>query len=264
MINLNTVKEITTANGLDFIIGGYKGQIYKVPANEIISPPGSGGSGAVWGSVTGTLSDQMDLQIQLDSKQSELVSATNIKTINGTSVLGSGDLVIAGGGGTNPTSGLMPYNSGGSFVDTSIEIGSAFGSPTYKFKDSTIVSATYFTDTFLNMDYSVNEYSFGIASFSGGIPSAEIGMAMTGMRMVIGMNMQGGTDGVIRANGNTGVVSIGAYGVEYALGVNPFGGGVLIGSGFMETIPPANATVPAIWIWVTNENGLQYKIAGYQ
>jgi hypothetical protein len=168
------------------------------------------------------------------------------------------------GAGTNPTSGLIPYNSGGSFVDTSIEIGSAFGSPTYKFKDSTIVSATYFTDTFLNMDYSVDEYSFGKASFSGGIPSADIGMAMTGMRMVIGMNMQGGTDGVIRANGNTGVVSIGAFGVEYALGVNPFGGGVLIGSGFIDTIPPANSTVPAVWINITNESGVQYKIAGYQ
>jgi hypothetical protein len=168
------------------------------------------------------------------------------------------------GAGTNPTSGLMPYNSGGSFADTSLEIGSIFGSPTYKFKDSTKVNATYFTDTFLNLDYSVNEYSFGIASFSGGIPSADIGMAMTGMRMVIGGNMQGGTEGIIRANGNTGVVSIGAFGVEYALGVNPFGGGVLIGSGFMETIPPANSTVPAIWIWVTNENGVQYKVAAYQ
>lgn len=32
-------------------------------------------------------------------KQALLVSATNIKTINGTSILGSGDLVVAGGGG---------------------------------------------------------------------------------------------------------------------------------------------------------------------
>jgi hypothetical protein len=169
-----------------------------------------------------------------------------------------------GGGGTNPTSGLMPYNSGGSFADTSLEIGSIFGSPTYKFKDSTKVSATYFTDNFLNMDYSVNEYSFGIASFPGGIPSTVIGMAMTPTRMVIGMNMQGGTEGIIRADGNTGVVSIGAFGTAYHLGVNPFGGGVLFGSGFIDTIPPANSGSPQVWINITNENGVQYKVAGYQ
>jgi hypothetical protein len=34
-----------------------------------------------------------------DGKQDDLISGTNIKTINGTSVLGSGDLVISGGGG---------------------------------------------------------------------------------------------------------------------------------------------------------------------
>lgn len=53
----------------------------------------------VWGTFTGTLSDQADLQSVLDNKQSTLVSATNIKTINGASVLGSGDLVVAGQGG---------------------------------------------------------------------------------------------------------------------------------------------------------------------
>jgi hypothetical protein len=34
-----------------------------------------------------------------NDKQDELVSGTNIKTINGSSVLGSGDLVVSGGGG---------------------------------------------------------------------------------------------------------------------------------------------------------------------
>lgn len=38
-------------------------------------------------------------QTALDAKQSTLVSGTNIKTINGSTVLGSGDLVISGGGG---------------------------------------------------------------------------------------------------------------------------------------------------------------------
>lgn len=38
-------------------------------------------------------------QTALNAKQDTLVSATNIKTINGSSVLGSGDLVVGGGGG---------------------------------------------------------------------------------------------------------------------------------------------------------------------
>lgn len=56
----------------------------------------TGGGGASWGSVTGTLSSQTDLQNALDAKQATLVSATNIKTINGSTVLGSGDLTVSG------------------------------------------------------------------------------------------------------------------------------------------------------------------------
>lgn len=39
------------------------------------------------------------IQTQLNAKQATLVSATNIKTINSTSLLGAGDIVIAGGSG---------------------------------------------------------------------------------------------------------------------------------------------------------------------
>jgi len=41
------------------------------------------------------ISTVTDLQTTLDDKQDELVSGTNIKTINGASVLGSGDLVVS-------------------------------------------------------------------------------------------------------------------------------------------------------------------------
>lgn len=87
-----------------------------------------------WGQITGTLSNQTDLQSALDAKQDvisdlntirtgaelgstavqpgtlstelankqdTLVSGTNIKTINGTSILGSGDITIQGGGGSS-------------------------------------------------------------------------------------------------------------------------------------------------------------------
>lgn len=46
-----------------------------------------------------SIAEVTSLQSSLDSKQATLVSGTNIKTINGTSVLGSGDITISGGGG---------------------------------------------------------------------------------------------------------------------------------------------------------------------
>jgi len=52
-------------------------------------------SDATWGTITGTLSTQTDLQTALNTKQNTLVSGTNIKTINGNSLLGSGNLVIS-------------------------------------------------------------------------------------------------------------------------------------------------------------------------
>jgi hypothetical protein len=47
---------------------------------------------AVWGGITGNLSDQTDLQSALDLKQDDLVSGLNIKTLEGQSLLGSGNI----------------------------------------------------------------------------------------------------------------------------------------------------------------------------
>jgi hypothetical protein len=52
------------------------------------------GSGASWGNITGTLSSQSDLQTALNAKQNTLVSSTSIKTVNGNSLLGSGNVNI--------------------------------------------------------------------------------------------------------------------------------------------------------------------------
>jgi len=48
-----------------------------------------------------TVANVTGLQTALDTKQVTLVSGTSLKTVNGTSLLGSGDLVISGGGGGN-------------------------------------------------------------------------------------------------------------------------------------------------------------------
>lgn len=67
--------------------------VYNANDQPVQLPEGGGGA---WGSITGTLTSQTDLQNALNSKQATLVSATNIKTVNGSSLLGSGDLVIGG------------------------------------------------------------------------------------------------------------------------------------------------------------------------
>lgn len=61
-----------------------------------------------------------DAQTQFAGKQATLVSGTNIKTINGTTILGAGDLVVSGGGG----SGTFLLDDGTAAID-----------PTFTFDD---------------------------------------------------------------------------------------------------------------------------------
>jgi hypothetical protein len=51
-------------------------------------------SAAAWGGITGTLSSQTDLNTALNAKQDSLVSGTSIKTVNSTSLLGSGNVAV--------------------------------------------------------------------------------------------------------------------------------------------------------------------------
>lgn len=59
----------------------------------------SDGGGVAWGDITGTLSDQYDLNTALNAKQPTLISGVNIRTVNGQTLLGSSNLEISGGGG---------------------------------------------------------------------------------------------------------------------------------------------------------------------
>ena len=61
--------------------------------------PGEDGTDAIWGNITGDISNQTDLVSSLQTKQNLLVSGTNIKTINNQSILGSGNIDIQSGGG---------------------------------------------------------------------------------------------------------------------------------------------------------------------
>lgn len=79
--------EISEFNG-----SGYETK--SITGQEIIDA--AGGGGVAWGDITGTLSSQTDLDTALSGKQATLVSGTNIKTINSTSLLGSGNISVSG------------------------------------------------------------------------------------------------------------------------------------------------------------------------
>jgi hypothetical protein len=54
------------------------------------------------------------IQTQLDAKQATLISATNIKTINGASLLGSGDIIA--GGTPSGVAGAIQFTNGSAFA----------------------------------------------------------------------------------------------------------------------------------------------------
>jgi len=86
--NATLIYIVSDAN-CDVKVNGWYTRVIRKNLN-IVEIAGGGGS---WGSITGTLSDQTDLQSALNAKQETLVSGTNIKTVNGVSILGSGDLI---------------------------------------------------------------------------------------------------------------------------------------------------------------------------
>lgn len=61
----------------------------------------------------GTLGDPIDLTVDPATKQDILVSGTNLKTINGNSLLGSGDLTISGGSGDPQSPWLSNIDANG-------------------------------------------------------------------------------------------------------------------------------------------------------
>lgn len=89
------------------------------------------GGSSTWGNITGTLSNQADLQTALNSKQATLVSGTNIKTINGNTLLGSGDILISG----SLTKGIVEVDFGSNTTQSDIA--------TVSVVDATITPTSY-------------------------------------------------------------------------------------------------------------------------
>lgn len=78
------------------LANSYKGTVTGVKINGTTKSPASG---------VVDLGTVITSHQDISGKQDKLVSGTNIKTINGTSLLGSGNIVISGGGGSSSGSG---------------------------------------------------------------------------------------------------------------------------------------------------------------
>ena len=85
-----------TVDGNDKVVGtdGSTGTVRNYSVSELASYINSL-SPHEWGAITGNIEDQNDLSLILDGKQSVLVSGVDIKTVNGESLLGSGDIEIS-------------------------------------------------------------------------------------------------------------------------------------------------------------------------
>ena len=114
------VKMITSEDDLEntqIELASKAGSLLDTIANledRSVSSSGGGGGSTSWDAITGKPSTfppsahnhderyytESEIDALLSAKQSTLVSGTNIKTINGESVLGSGDIEIQGGGGS--------------------------------------------------------------------------------------------------------------------------------------------------------------------
>ena len=139
---------------------------------------------------------------QLAAKQDTLVSGTNIKTINGTSVLGSGNIVTPS---TNPSgvAGAIQFSNGSAFAsdaanlfwdDTNNRLGIGTNTPTQTLDVRNTGTAAIF-----NVQNNAGGFSFGVDSAGG------YGQAGTAGKGVAFYNNAGTSFLSISGSGGTGI-----------------------------------------------------------
>lgn len=119
-----------TANRLSYYgtTGTAVSQLAAITINRVLISDANGLpiASAVTVTALGYLDATSSIQTQIDAKQAILVSATNIKTINGSSILGSGDLPISASLTTNQlgygVSGSLGSSANGTYDGTTMTL----------------------------------------------------------------------------------------------------------------------------------------------
>lgn len=101
------------------------------------------------------LNSTSNIQTQLNAKQATLVSGTNIRTVNGTSLLGSGNIVIEGGEG-----GSMVYPGAGIPLSTGTAWGTSITNNSVQW-DSAYVGRYRWSGTAIGLNAATGRTSLG-------------------------------------------------------------------------------------------------------
>jgi hypothetical protein len=192
------------------------------------------------------------IQTQINSKQATLVSGTNIKTVNGTTLLGSGDLgtigvAYGGTGATSLSSGYLVKGNGTSAVSASVvydngtNVGIGTASPGAKLAVNT--GNINLTDLYALNWGAQSTYIYGSSS-AGTIKFATnatdrmtinasgnvgIGTASPGAKLVVSDG--GGFVSFAPADASTSLVMRLGYNTDYSqISADSFGGNLFIGA----------------------------------
>ena len=210
--DLDTIDALFKADGTGTSVGVNvgSGKVLTVAGN--VSASGATISPAELSYLDGVTSA---IQTQINSKQATLVSGTNIKTVNGTTLLGSGDLgtigvAYGGTGATTLSSGYLAKGNGTSAVSASVvyDDGTNVGIGTNVSYGSRLAVVPSSTPTTVA---GANQIQIGEAS------------ANTGYRMQLGYLNNG-------ANGYNGSIQVYDNGNPEDLILNGAGGNVGIGT----------------------------------
>jgi hypothetical protein len=164
----------------------------------------------------------------------------------------------------NPTSGFYPINKDGVFVDSGLQ--NALSTPPFGYDYIGLKFVDAFSSSnLLQLNPLAQAMTFGDAYYTSG---SGVG-AMNGIatyapvgEAVIGCGISSDANGVFRASGSQGFITIGNT-PSSSIGVNMFDQSVRIGSNLINGAP-SNTTTPAAWTKVQDQNGTTYYSPLYQ
>lgn len=201
-----------------------------------------GGGGGTWGSITGTLSAQTDLQSALDAKQAALVSGTNIKTVNGNSLVGSGDVTINAGVWGNITGTLSSQTD----LQSALDAKAPLASPTFTGTpaaptaaantNTTQIATTAYVQTELN-DKADSLVTSRTLTASHTLDATDLASVNSGKDLVIVMDVASANDLTIPLNATQ------AFATGTIIGIRQKGAGqtTIVATGGVTLNAPLNA-----------------------